>query len=75
MRLQGTDELAGSFVGNAGQPTRRMEQRRHGSRVAFIGANNSRAIAACVPASHQATWDTAALRALRSTDDAGIDTE
>jgi hypothetical protein len=41
----------------------------------FIGANNSGAIAACVPASHQATWDTAALRALRSTGDLGVGTE
>jgi hypothetical protein len=46
-----------------------------GAGWAFIGANNSGAIAACVPASRQATWDTAALRALRSTDDLGVGTE
>ena len=35
-----------------------------GASWAFIGANDSCAIAACVPAPHQATWDTAALMTL-----------
>jgi serine-type D-Ala-D-Ala carboxypeptidase/endopeptidase len=35
-----------------------------GTGWAFIGANNSGAIAACVPAAHQPAWDTAALRGL-----------
>ena len=35
-----------------------------GASWAFIGANDSCAIAACVAAPHQATWDTAALSTL-----------
>jgi D-alanyl-D-alanine-carboxypeptidase/D-alanyl-D-alanine-endopeptidase len=35
-----------------------------GAGWAFVGASSSGAIAVCVPAAHQPTWDTAALRGL-----------
>jgi D-alanyl-D-alanine-carboxypeptidase/D-alanyl-D-alanine-endopeptidase len=41
-----------------------------GAGWAFIGANNAGAIAACVPARRQATWDTTARQALRPGADA-----